>query len=355
MTASASPASPTPTRSGELPLASRAVVFGLREAGVGVALLLLIIGFSLASPYFATTDNLTNILAQISINTILAVGMTFVILIGGIDLSVGSVLALATVVGAIVLIPSTTLVGVPALGLDASLAIPLAIVATLLVGAGCGFINGYVSERWRVPSFIVTLGMMSMARGASQVISNNSTITGMPKVFKDMGNARILDLIPVYFIIAIAVVLVAWFVLRYTVFGRFIYAIGNNEEAVRLSGHNPRPFKISAFVICGLLAGLAGFVFLLRLKAGSPIAGVAYELDAIAAVIIGGTSFSGGKGSVIGTFFGVCLLQVLSTGLILLGVEDNMRVIITGLVVVLAAVFDTYRSRIIGSLRARAR
>jgi ribose transport system permease protein len=353
MTASRSPVSPTPTRGGELPFASRAVVFGLREAGVGVALLLLIIGFSLASPYFATTDNLTNILAQISINTILAVGMTFVILIGGIDLSVGSVLALATVVGAIILIPSTTLVGVPALGLDPALAIPLAVVGCLLVGAGCGFINGFVSERWRVPSFIVTLGMMSMARGASQVISNNSTITGMPKVFKDMGNARILDLVPVYFIIAIAVVLVAWFVLRYTVFGRFIYAIGNNEEAVRLSGHNPRPFKITAFVICGLLAGLAGFVFLLRLKAGSPIAGVAYELDAIAAVIIGGTSFSGGKGSVIGTFFGVCLLQVLSTGLILLGVEDNMRVIITGLVVVLAAVFDTYRSRIIASLRSR--
>jgi ribose transport system permease protein len=196
--------------------------------------------------------------------------------------------------------------------------------------------------------------MMSMARGASQVLSNNSTITGLPKVFKDAGNIRLFDLVPAYFVIAIAVVLISWFVLRYTVFGRFIYAIGNNEEAVRLSGHNPKPVKVAAFVICGLLAGLAGFVFLLRLKAGSPIAGVGYELDAIAAVIIGGTSFSGGKGSVIGTFFGACLLQVLSTGLILLGVEDNMRVIITGLVVILAVIFDTYRSRIIASLRTRS-
>jgi ribose transport system permease protein len=194
---------------------------------------------------------------------------------------------------------------------------------------------------------------MSIARGSSQVISNNVTITGMPKEFKDFGNWQLFDLVPVYFIIAIVIVFIAWFVLRFTIFGRFIYAIGNNEEAVRLSGHNPMPFKISAFVICGLLAGLAGLVFLLRLKAGSPIAAVGWELTAIAAVIIGGTSFAGGKGSVIGTFFGVCLLQVLGTGLILVGVEDNVRTIIIGLVVVAAAVFDTYRSRIIASLRAR--
>jgi ribose transport system permease protein len=148
-------------------------------------------------------------------------------------------------------------------------------------------------------------------------------------------------------------VLVAWFVLRFTVFGRFIYAIGNNEEAVRLSGHDPRPYKVAAFMICGALAGLAGVVWLLRLQVGSPIAAVGYELTAIAAVIIGGSSLFGGKGSVIGTFFGVCLLQVLNTGLILLGVADNWRVIVTGLVVVLAAVFDTYRSRIITALRPK--
>jgi ribose transport system permease protein len=333
----------SPRGGSSMSMANRAVVFGLREAGVGVALVVLILIFSVLSPFFATTDNFTSILAQVSINTILAVGMTFVILIAGIDLSVGSVLALATVVGAKLLVSD----------LDPLVSIPMTVLACIGVGALCGIFNGFVSEWWRVPSFIVTLGMMSIARGSSQVISNNSTITGMPKVFKDFGNWQIFELVPVYFIIAIVIVLVAWFVLRFTVFGRFIYAIGNNEEAVRLSGHNPMPYKISAFVICGLLAGLAGLVFLLRLKAGSPIAAVGWELTAIAAVIIGGTSFAGGKGSVIGTFFGVALLQVLGTGLILVGVEDNVRTIIIGLVVVAAAVFDTYRSRIISGLRAR--
>ncbi|HSM33861.1 MAG TPA: ABC transporter permease [Anaerolineae bacterium] len=333
----------SPRGGSSMSMANRAVVFGLREAGVGVALVVLILIFSVLSPFFATTDNFTSILAQVSINTILAVGMTFVILIAGIDLSVGSVLALATVVGAKLLVSD----------LDPLVSIPMTVVACIGVGALCGIFNGFVSEWWRVSSFIVTLGMMSIARGSSQVISNNSTITGMPKVFKDFGNWQIFELVPVYVIIAIVIVLVAWFVLRFTVFGRFIYAIGNNEEAVRLSGHNPMPYKISAFVICGLLAGLAGLVFLLRLKAGSPIAAVGWELTAIAAVIIGGTSFAGGKGSVIGTFFGVALLQVLGTGLILVGVEDNVRTIIIGLVVVAAAVFDTYRSRIISGLRAR--
>ena len=340
---SSQPGPSAPRATGSMPLASRAVTFGLREAGVGVALIVLIIIFSFLSPYFATTSNFTSILAQVSINTILAVGMTFVILIAGIDLSVGSVLALSTVVGAKLLTSD----------LDLMVSIPLTIAACVGVGTLCGLFNGFVTEWWRVPSFIVTLGMMSIARGSSQVISNNVTITGMPKVFKDFGNWQIFDLVPVYFIIALVVVFIAWFVLRFTIFGRFIYAIGNNEEAVRLSGHNPMPFKISAFLICGLLAGLAGLVFLLRLKAGSPIAAVGWELTAIAAVIIGGTSFAGGKGSVIGTFFGVCLLQVLGTGLILVGVEDNVRTIIIGLVVVAAAVFDTYRSRIIAGLRAR--
>lgn len=333
-------------------LANRAIMISLREAGVGVALVVLFLIFCVTAPYFATTDNFTRMLGQVAMNTVLAVGMTFVILIGGIDLSVGSVLALTSVVGAVILVP-TAMEGVITLGIDPLLGIPLAVVACLFVGALCGFINGFVSERWRVPSFIVTLGMLSMARGASQVISNNSTINGLPNAFIDFGDWILLGLVPIYFVISIATVLIAWFVLRFTVYGRFVYAIGNNEEAVRLSGHDPKPYKVAAFVICGTLAGLGGIVWLLRLQVGSPIAAVGYELTAIAGVIIGGTSFTGGKGSVIGTFFGVCLLQVLNTGLILLGVSDNWRVIITGLVVILAVVFDTYRSRIIARLRAQ--
>ena len=179
---------------GSMSLANRAVVFSLREAGVGVALVVLIVIFSFLSPFFATTDNFTSILAQVSINTILAVGMTFVILIAGIDLSVGSVLALATVVGAKLLVSD----------LDPIVSIPLTVAACLSVGALCGFFNGFVSEWWRVPSFIVTLGMMSIARGSAQVISNNSTITGMPKVFKDFGNWQIFDLVPVLSLIHIS-------------------------------------------------------------------------------------------------------------------------------------------------------
>ncbi len=331
-----------PAASPAMPLANRIILVSLREAGVGVALVVITLVFAIVAPYFATADNFLRILGQISINTILAVGMTFVILIGGIDLSVGSVLALATVVGASIMVA----------GLDPVISIPLAVLACVAVGALCGFINGFVTERWRVPSFIVTLGMLSMARGASQVISDNSTINGLPKVFIDFGNLILFGVIPVIFIIALSTVLIAWFVLRFTIFGRFIYAIGNNEEAVRLSGHDPAPYKVATFVICGLLAGLAGLTFLLRLNVGSPIAGIGYELTAIAAVIIGGTSFTGGKGSVIGTFFGVCLLQVLSTGLQLMGVEDNYKTIVIGLVVVLAVVFDTYRSRIIASMQA---
>lgn len=321
-----------------LGVGNRLLALSLREAGVGIALVVITLLFSVTTPYFATPDNFLRILVQISINTALAVGMTFAILVGGIDLSVGSVVALTTVVGAMIM---------TAPGLPLGTAILLAVVACLGVGAFCGFINGFVTERWRIPSFIVTLGMLNIARGASQVLSNNSTINGLPQPFVDFGNVILFGVMPVIFLIALVAVLLGWFVLRFTVFGRYIFAIGNNEEAVRLSGHNPFSYKVAAFTISGLAAGIGGLLFLLRLNVGSPIAAVGYELNAIAAVIIGGTSFTGGKGSVIGTFFGACLLQVLSTGLQLLGVGDNFRPIVIGAVVVLAAVLDTYRARVI--------
>lgn len=290
----------------------------------------------MTAPYFATTDNFLKIFVQIAINTILAAGMTFVILIGGIDLSVGSVLALTTVVGAKVMTIS---------GLSLGAAIGLAALACMGVGAACGLINGIISERWRIPSFIVTLGMLNIAHGTARVVSNNATITGLPQPFVDFGNVIIAGIMPTIFLIAMIIVLIGWLILRFTVFGRFIFAIGSNEEAVRLSGHNPRKYKIAAFTISGLTAGLGGMVYLLRLNIGSPIAGSGYELNAIAAVIIGGTSLSGGKGSIIGTLIGACILQVLNTGLQLLGVGDNFKPIVIGSVVVLAVILDTYRER----------
>jgi len=182
-------------------------------------------------------------------------------------------------------------------------------------------------------------------------VSNNSTITGLPQGFVDFGNLIVGGFLPSIFLIAVAVIAVGWFVLRFTVFGRMIYAVGANDEAVRLSGHNPDAYKIAAFVISGVTAGIAAIVYLLRLNIGSPIAGVGYELNAIAAVIIGGTSLFGGKGSIVGTLAGACILQVLATGLQLLGIGDNYKPIIIGTVIILAVIVDTYRERLLRRIR----
>lgn len=306
----------------------------LREAGIGLALVILIIIFSIAAPRFATIDNLSNILTQISINTAIAVGMTFVILLGGIDLSVGSVLALATVVAGLVI--TNEAFSVP-------LAIILAVVAAIAVGATCGFINGWVSERWHIHSFVVTLGMLNIARGAALQISNSRTIFSFPAEFNAFGTLELFDVFPAIFLIALALVLIGRFILNRTVFGRMIYAIGNNEEAVRLSGHNTSIVKIMAFTICGITVGIAAIMYMLRLNIASPILGVGFELKAIAAVVIGGTSMSGGKGSMVGTFLGACIIGVLDNGLLLIGLGDFARQMVTGLIIVLAVIIDTYR------------
>ncbi|RAZ90013.1 ABC transporter permease [Mesorhizobium hawassense] len=316
--------------------------FLVRDAGVLLALVLITLFFSATAPYFASSGNALKIFVQIAINTVLAAGMTFVILTGGIDLSVGSVLALCTVVGATVMIDES---------LSPAVAITLALLACMATGAVCGFLNGWISTRWKIPSFIVTLGMLNMASGAARVVSDNSTITGLPQSFVDFGNLIIGDFLPSIFLVAVLVIAAGWFVLRFTVFGRMIFAVGTNDEAVRLSGHNPDFYKVAAFTISGLTAGIAAMVYLLRLNIGSPIAGVGYELNAIAAVIIGGTSLSGGKGSIIGTLVGACILQVLSTGLQLLGVGDNFKPIVIGLVIVLAVILDAYRERLLRKIR----
>lgn len=316
----------------------------LREAGVAIALIGIIVFFTIFAPYFATSDNFLKIFVQIAINTVLASGMTFVILTGGIDLSVGSLLALCTVVGASIMIDPR---------FSPTEAIVLASLGAMGTGAALGAVNGWVCEKWKLPSFIVTLGMLNVAGGLARVVSDNSTITGLPQSFVDFGNLIFWGVLPSIFLIAIAVILIGWFVLQYTVFGRFVFAIGTNEEAVRLSGHTPKYYKIAVFTISGLTAGIAAMVYLLRLNVGSPVAGIGYELNAIAAVIIGGTSLSGGKGSIIGTLVGACMLQVLSTGLQLLGADDNLKPIVIGAVIVLAVVLDTYRGRLLQKLEVR--
>jgi ribose transport system permease protein len=308
----------------------------LREAGIGIALLLLIAIFSAAAPHFTDESNVTNILTQITINLIMATGMTFVILIGGIDLSVGSVMALCAMVAGIVLKTQA---------LPVSVAILAAVLTSVIVGMICGFINGFVSSFWNVPSFIVTLGMLNIARGGALEVTDARTLFEFPNMFNDFGTATLMG-IPAIFLVALALVLLGWFVLTRTVFGRLIYSIGNNEEAVRLSGHDTFVFKVAAFVISGLTVGIGAIIYMARLTIASPILGTGFELNAIAAVIIGGTSLNGGRGSLIGTLLGACLIGVLADGLILIGVGDFVRQMITGGVIILAVILDSYRARI---------
>ncbi|MCW3819042.1 ABC transporter permease [Micromonospora sp. DR5-3] len=308
----------------------------LGEAGIGVALAALVVFFLAFSPYFGTSGNVRDIMTQITINTILAVGMTFVILVGGIDLSVGSVIALCAVVAGTAMTDS---------GLPTAIAVPFAILVSVVIGAITGFVNGFVTERWAVPSFVVTLGMLYVARGAAQQYTGAATIYNLPPGLTKFGTATFAGL-PAVFLVAIALVALAWFVLSRTVFGRLIYATGNNEEAVRLSGHRTSLIKVSCFVIGGACVGIAAIIYMARLGVASPILGQGYELNAIAAVVLGGASLAGGRGSVIGTLLGACLLGVLSNGLNLLGVSDFQRTMVTGAVIIVAVVLDAYRRRL---------
>ena len=307
----------------------------INNAGIGLALLFLIVIFSFSSEYFLTANNITNILTQITINLILAVGMTFVILIGGIDLSVGSVMAFAAVVaGKAITLP----------GFDDTELILLACIAGLGVGMICGLLNGVISAYWGLPSFIITLGMLNIARGAGLQVSNAETIYAFPLAFEEFGS-MLIGGVPVVFIVALVMTLIAWFVLNRTVFGRLLYGIGNNEEAVRLAGHPVFWYKVIAFSISGLAAGFAAIIYMARLNIASPIAGIGFELNAIAAVIIGGTSLAGGRGSVIGTLLGAFIIGVLANGLILMGLSDFLRQMITGVVIIVAVILDHYRAK----------
>jgi ribose transport system permease protein len=325
-----------PAAEGPLPRFSMKLL--LRDAGIGLALLLLIVFFSVTAEHFLTPNNISNILTQITINLILAIGMTFVILIGGIDLSVGSMLAFCAVVaGTVLTIP----------GLSVGVAVFLATLAAIGTGVACGFLNGWISAFWGLPSFIVTLGMLNIARGAALQVTDARSIYSFPQSFNDFGSQMVFG-IPVVFLIALLLVMIAWFVLSKTVFGRLLYGIGNNEEAIRLAGHSLMFFKVAAFTIAGALVGIAAMVYMARLNIASPIIGIGFELNAIAAVIIGGTSLSGGRGSVIGTLLGACIIGVLANGLILFGLSDFMRQMITGVVIILAVIIDKYRERITG-------
>jgi inositol transport system permease protein len=285
-----------------------------------LALAIIFIALSFAHPAFLTVPNLINLVRQISINGILAVGVTYVLLTGGVDLSLGSLVALTGVIAACFAHPGDY---------------PLIFPVLMGIGAGacCGVLNGFVITRGRVAPFIVTLGMMTAARGLALVISAGRPVSNLRSDFTRMGSGDLAG-IPAPTIIFAIVAFLSHLFLRNIQLGRYIYAVGGNENAARASGINVNRVKLFAYTVCAGLAGLAGVVLASRITTGQPNAGIGYELDAIAAVVIGGTSLNGGAGGVGGTVLGALLMGVINNGLDLLNVSSYYQQIVKGLIIV---------------------
>ncbi|MFC1543171.1 ABC transporter permease [Candidatus Neomarinimicrobiota bacterium] len=296
-----------------------------RQFGTLIGLLGLIIVLWILTPYFLTIPNLLNIAQQTSINAIIAVGMTFVIITAGIDLSVGSIVAFSGVV--------------LASALQASIPLPIALLIGLAVGASCGLVNGILITYGRLPPFISTLGMMSVARGAALLYTGGRPISGFSSGFRYLATGEILH-IPVPVVIMVLVYVIAHIVLTRTKLGRYAYAIGGNEEATTLSGVNVKFFKAMVYGLCGMLSGLAAIILTARLNSAQPIAGMMYELDAIAATVIGGTSLMGGEGRIVGTLIGALIMGVLRNGLNLLGISSFVQQTVIGSVIIIAVLMD---------------
>lgn len=299
--------------------------------GLSVALLLLVLVFSLSTRHFFSPETFRTIANQIPAVLLVATGMTFVLIVAEIDLSVGSVLGLC---GAIVGVAVT----------QWHWPLPLAVLAALIVGGVCGAFNGLVSFRWQLPSFIVTLGMMEMARGAAHAVTKSQTQYIGPAIEGIAGTTVFGLSLP--FLLALLVVAVAQVTLSHAVFGRYMLAVGANREAARFSGIDPRRIKLAVFVIAGVLVALAAVIDTSRFQSANPNAGSGFELQAIAAAVIGGTSLMGGRGSVVRTFFGVLIIAVLNSGLASVGAKDEIKRLVTGAVIVAAVIVDYYRHRL---------
>ncbi|HVO42530.1 MAG TPA: ABC transporter permease [Aggregatilineales bacterium] len=304
-------------------------------------LIVLIIGFSLASPYFFQVSNIITILLATAVNGLLAIGVTFVIITAGIDLSIGTVMTMSAVMTAVVI----TNWGMP---------VPLGVLAGLLTGSLAGLVNGVLIAKLKIPPFIATLGMLNIAKGLALVISGVKPIYFDPALhFENIATGSLLNLqaiipkfsIPNAVLIMFGMAIIASFVLTRTVLGRYTFALGSNEEATRLSGVNVDSWKMAVYTVSGLLAGLAGVVLASRLTSAQPATGQGYELDAIAAAVIGGTSLSGGEGTILGTMIGAFIISVLNNGLRILAVPQEWQTVVTGAIVILAVYLDIIRRR----------
>lgn len=297
--------------------------------------LIVLIGLSaimaVLSPYFLQTSNLLNILLATSTIGVLAIGATYVISSAGLDLSLGSVLGLSSVVGAW-------------FAVEAGFPWPLAVIACLGAGAAAGWVNGEIITRGHIPAFIVTLGMLGIARGLALVISNGRAIYGLPDGLVYLGQGRPFG-IPMPVIIFIAVAVVTHYILSHTRFGAHTLALGDNEAAARATGIQVERHRRQLYVFSGLMAGIAGLLFMARVNAGDPTAGLTYELTAITAAIIGGTNLFGGRGSILGTMIGALIMGVLQNGLNLLAVQSYYQQMAIGAVLILAVFLDQLQSR----------
>jgi ribose transport system permease protein len=300
----------------------------MAESNLLVIVLVMMVILSFATKNFLTTNNLRNLVRQTSVNGIIALGMTFVIISGGIDLSVGSIVGVSSIV-----ISKLLVSGMP---------IFPALVLALLVCTFLGIIDGVIIYYGKVPPFIATLGMMQAARGIVMLLSSARMIAGLPKVFTKFSQGIIIGL-PSLFFVWLLVILITYVLTTKTVFGRNVFAFGSNIEAARLSGINVAKVTVSVYALCGLLSGLAGILMTSRLGNGIPTAGQGYEMDAIASAVVGGASLSGGSGTIIGTVLGALLISVIQNGGNLLGINSFILQIIVGVLIVASVWIDQKR------------
>ncbi len=305
---------------------------GYDAGGPLLGLIGLCIISSLASPYFMNSGNLLNVLDQITVPGILSLGMTFVIITGGIDLSVGSTLAFSMMI----------------MGwLSRNMGVPfgLALVLALVTGALCGAISGWLIAYAKVPPFIGTLALMSSTRGLANILTDGQQIVGYSDQFTNIATVRYANFFSITMFIFVVLCFLAWFFLKYRQEGHYLYAIGGNSEVARLAGINVRVTLLLVYIFSGLMAGVASIVLAAKLDSSQPSAGLGYELDTIAAVVIGGTSLSGGRGNIAGTVIGVLIIGVLRNTLNLLGISPFFQQIIIGIVIAVAVLIDTSRNR----------
>ena len=299
-----------------------------KNYGIFVVFIVLVIILMILSPNaFAKPRNLINVVKQASINGVLACGMMFVIIAGGIDLSAGSVVALSGVVAAYL----AQMQGIP---------IILPILGALGTGALIGLINGFGAAYAELPPFIITLATMSIVRGAALILSGGSPVFGLQEQFEGIAGISIANVIPILVLYFLLIAVFSGFILNKTVFGRHVYAIGGNSITAKVSGINVKSMLLRVYIICGVFSGIAGLLIASRTMQGSPTVGVGYEMDAIAAVVIGGVSMSGGSGKWYGTIIGALLLALISNGLDILGISSNFQQIIKGIIIAVAVYLD---------------